>query len=185
MSLRTSANRYAKALFDVALQEKADLARIGTDLSGFAELLSTNRELALAAERTGVPETARMAIVDQVADRLGAAAQVKKLLALLTRDRKLVLAKDLAEAYQERLLAHQNIVLGELTTATPIAPEKARAIEESLSKATGKKVQLTQRVDPALIGGVVARIGSTVYDGSVRTQLEQLRHELVESAIES
>ena len=125
MSIRTSANRYAKALFDVALQEKADLSKIGADLSEFAGVLSANRELALAAERAGVPETARVGIVDQVADKLGASAQVKKLLAMLTRDRKLVLAKDLAEAYQERLLAHQNIVLGELTSAAPIAPATA------------------------------------------------------------
>jgi F-type H+-transporting ATPase subunit delta len=185
MSIRTSANRYAKALFDVALQEKADLSKIGADLSEFAGVLSANRELALAAERAGVPETARVGIVDQVADKLGASAQVKKLLAMLTRDRKLVLAKDLAEAYQERLLAHQNIVLGELTSAAPIAPATVKAIEDNLSKVTGKKVQLTERVDPALIGGVVARIGSTVYDGSVKTQLERLRHELVESAVES
>ena len=185
MSIRTSANRYAKAIFDVALQEKADLTKIGSDLSEFAELLSSNRELALAAERSGVPETARIGIIDRVADRLGSSVQVKKLLALLTRDRKLVLAKDLAESYQQRLLAHQNIVLGELTSAAPIAPETVKAIEDSLSKVTGKKVQLTERVDPALIGGVVARIGSTVYDGSVKTQLEQLRHELVESAVES
>jgi F-type H+-transporting ATPase subunit delta len=68
-----------------------------------------------------------------------------------------------------------------LTTATPLAPEKARAIEERLSAVTGKKVQLTARVDPDLIGGVVARIGSTVYDGSVKTQLAQLRHELSEA----
>jgi F-type H+-transporting ATPase subunit delta len=181
MSLRTSANRYAKALFDVALHEQADLSKIDQDLSAIAELLAGNSELMIATERTGVPDTARVGIIEQIADRLELAPQVKKLLVLLTRDRKLVLAKDLAESYRERLLAHQNVVRGELTTATPLAPEKARAIEERLSAVTGKNVQLTQRVDPDLIGGVVARIGSTVYDGSVKTQLAQLRHELSEA----
>ena len=79
------------------------------------------------------------------------------------------------------MLANQNVVRGDLTSATPLAPEKAKAIEDSLSTVTGKKVQLTQHVDPTLIGGVVARIGSTVYDGSVKTQLAQLRHELSEA----
>ena len=110
------------------------------------------------------------------------AAPVKKLLVLLTRDRKLALATDLAESYRERLLAHQNVVRGELTSATPLAPEKAQAIEESLSAATGKNVQLTVSASiRSCIGGVVARSESTVYDGSVRTQLTQLRHELSEA----
>lgn len=181
MSLRVSANRYAKALFDVAVQEKADLAKIDQDLTAIADLLSANRELMLASERAGVPDAARTGIIEQVADKLGVVPQVKKLLVMLTRDRKLVLAKDLSESYRERLLAHQNIVLGELTSATPLAPEKAKAIEDRLSAVTGKTVKLTQHVDPALIGGVVARIGSTVYDGSVKTQLAQLRHELSEA----
>lgn len=181
MSLRTSANRYAKALFDVSVQEKADLAKADQDLTAIADLLAGNRELLLAAERAGVPDAARIGIMERIADRLGVGAQVKKLLVMLTRDRKLVLAKDLSEAYRDRLLAHQNIVLGDLTSATPLAPEKAKAIEERLSAVTGKTVKLTQHVDPALIGGVVARIGSTVYDGSVKTQLVQLRHELSEA----
>ena len=88
--------------------------------------------------------------------------------------------RDLAEAYNQRLRAHQNIVRAEVTSAVPLSPEKTRALEDSLSKVTGKKVELTVNIDPALLGGVVAKIGSTVYDGSVKTQLERLRHELVE-----
>ena len=96
------------------------------------------------------------------------------------RPRKLNYLPDLAEAYRERLLAHQNIVRAEVTSAVPLSPEKTKALDESLSKVTGKKVELSTSVDPELLGGVVAKIGSTVYDGSVRTQLEQLRKELVE-----
>ena len=75
---------------------------------------------------------------------------------------------ELAEAYRERLLAHQNVVRAEVTSAAPLSPEKTKALEESLSKVTGKKVELSVSIDPELLGGVVARIGSTVYDGSVQ-----------------
>lgn len=180
MSLRTSANRYAKALFDVAVAENTDLGKIGRDLSDVNAVLAANAELRGAVERAGVPDAARLAVMDQIADRLAVAPQVKKLLAVLAQRRKLELMKDLAESYNERLLAHQNIVRAEVTSAAPLSPEKTKALEESLSKVTGKKVELSVTVDPALLGGVVATIGSTVYDGSVRTQLQRMRQELIE-----
>jgi F-type H+-transporting ATPase subunit delta len=180
MSVRTSANRYAKALFDVALQEKADLSKINQDLSELSELLTSNNELMRAAERVGVPDASRKALMAEIADRLGVADQVKKLVVILTETRKLNLVKDLADAYRERLLAHQNIVRADVTSAVTLSPDKTRALADSLAKVTGKKVELQVSVDPELLGGVVARIGSTVYDGSVKTQLQRLRQELVE-----
>ena len=179
MSLRTSANRYAKALFDVALEEKADLDRIDKDLSEITEILRENTELMSAVDWANVPDAARRAVMENVLDKVGVAAPVKRLLALLTEQRKLVYLQDLAEAYRERLLAHQNIVRATVTSAAPLSPEKTKALEESLSKVTGKKVELSVSVDPELLGGVVAKIGSTVYDGSVRTQLARMRQELV------
>jgi F-type H+-transporting ATPase subunit delta len=179
MSLRTSANRYAKALFDVALEEKADLDRIDKDLSEITEILRENTELMSAVDWANVPDAARRAVMENVLDKVGVAAPVKKLLVLLTEQRKLVYLQDLAEAYRERLLAHQNVVRAEVTSAAPLSPEKTKALEESLSKVTGKKVELSVSVDPELLGGVVAKIGSTVYDGSVRTQLARMRQELV------
>ena len=177
-SMRASANRYAKALFDVALEEKADLAKINHDLGAVADLVATNKELALAAERVAVPDAARQAVMEQVADALGVAPQVKKLVLMLTAGRKLALAGDLAQSFQERLLAHQGIVRAEVKSAAPLSPEKMRALEESLSKVTGKKVELSVSVEPELLGGIVATIGSTVYDGSVKTQLERMRQEI-------
>jgi F-type H+-transporting ATPase subunit delta len=179
MSLRTSANRYAKALFDVALQEKVDLAQVEKDLTAMNELFVSNNELAQVTTRAGVPDAARVAIISEVATKSGVVAPVKKLLVLLAEKRKLDRLPDLLIDFRERLLAHQNIVQAEVTSAAALSPEKTKALEESLSKVTGKKVELSVSVDPTLLGGVVARIGSTVYDGSVRTQLAQMRQELV------
>jgi F-type H+-transporting ATPase subunit delta len=180
MSLRTSANRYAKALFDVALQEKADVKKIDQDLTAVAETFASNSDVLLVARRTGLPMEKRMALVTTIADQLGLTPQVRKLLVMLTERQGLELVPDLVEAYRERLLDHLNIVRGEVATAAPLSPEKTKALQDRLSQATGKNVELSVRVDPSLIGGVVARIGSTVYDGSVRTQLKRLRAELTE-----
>ena len=180
MSLRTSANRYAKALFDVALAEKNDLAQVDRDLEAVVAMMHDSPDLAKAAGRPGVTDAARTSLIEAVADKMGLTAPVKKLLVLLADSRKLNLVPDLAASYRERLLNHQNIVRAEVTSAAPLSPEKTKALQDSLSQVTGKKVDLSVRVDPELLGGVVARIGSTVYDGSVKTQLERMRQQLVE-----
>lgn len=180
MSLRTSANRYAKALFDVALEEKADLAQIDQDLHAVVEMMKASPDLARASEFSSTTEAQRISLMESVSKAMTLSVPVTKMLVLLARTGRLELLPDLATAYQERLLAHQNIVRADVTSAAPLSPEKTKALEESLAKVTGKKVELSVSVDPQLLGGVVARIGSTVYDGSVRTQLQRMRQELVE-----
>ncbi len=180
MSLRTSANRYAKALFDVALQEKADLAQIDRDLQAVVAMMAASPDLADASNRGSVTEEKRKLLIEAVSKAMALTTPVSKLLVLLAQTRKLNLLPDLEKAYRERLLAHQNIVRAEVKSAAPLSPEKTRALEESLAAVTGKRVELSVSVDPELLGGVVATIGSTVYDGSVRTQLQRMRQELVE-----
>ena len=180
MSLRTSANRYAKALFDVALEEKADLAKVDQDLEALVAMMQSSPDLAEASGRGAVTDAQRQSMMEAIAKAMALSAPVTKTLVLLAKSRRLNLIPDLAAAFRERLLSHQNIVRAEVTSAAPLSPEKTKALEDSLSKVTGKKVELSTSVDPDLLGGVVARIGSTIYDGSVKTQLEQLRKELVE-----
>jgi len=179
MSLRTSANRYAKALFDVAIAENNDLAQIDRDLQALVAMMHESPDLAQASGRSGVTEAVRKSLMEAVADQMALSAPVKKLLVLLAESRKLNLVPDLAIAYRERLLAHQNIVRAEVTSAVALSPEKTKALADSLGQVTGKQVDLSVTVDPELLGGVIAKIGSTVYDGSVRTQLQRMRAELV------
>lgn len=175
MSLTSSANRYAKALFDVALQEKADLAQIDRDLTLLSEVMHEHRALLQEATRHGVPDEVRTGVMGAITDKLGAGPQVRKLLLLLARSHKLAIVPGIATAYRERLHAHQNVVSAHVATAAPLAADKAQALAVRLSEITGKTVDLTVSVDDSLIGGIVATIGSTVYDGSVKTQLKKLR----------
>jgi F-type H+-transporting ATPase subunit delta len=178
--MSASANRYARALFDVAVQEKADLAQIDRDLTVLAEVMHENHDMLQEATRHGIPDAARTGVIGAIADQLAAAPQLRKLLLLLAEAHKLALLPAMATAYRARLHAHQNMVRADVTSAAPLSPEQTAALADSLSKVTGKKVDLSVTVDPALLGGVVATIGSTVYDGSVRTQLARMRRQLVE-----
>jgi len=177
--MSASANRYARALFDVALQEKADLAKIAADLVVLAEVMHDHHEMLEAATRHGIPDDVRAKVVGAIADQLGAAPQLRKMLLLLAEAHKLGLLPGMATAYGARLNAHQNIVRADVTSAAPLSPEQTKALADSLSKVTGKNIELSVSVDPSLMGGIVATIGSTVYDGSVRTQLSRMRQELV------
>lgn len=178
MSLKSSANRYARALFDVVLKE-GDLSQIERDLSAVVDLFGQHGEALQPVFRHGVPDSARRGVIKALVEGLGLGPHVQKLLGMLADRGRLDLLPLLAEAYRERLLTHQNIVRAQVTSAAPLSAENAKALEASLGRVTGKKVELSMSVDQELIGGVVARIGSTVYDGSVRTQLDRIRRTLV------
>jgi F-type H+-transporting ATPase subunit delta len=101
-----------------------------------------------------------------------------RLLTLLAERDRLVLTADMLAAFRDRVREHQNVVLADVATAVPLSPVQARAITDSLARAVGRQVDLTTRVDPGIIGGLVARIGSTVYDGSVTTTLRKMKERL-------
>jgi F-type H+-transporting ATPase subunit delta len=182
MTNKTSAMRYARALLDVAIAEKADLDRIEQDLVGVAGLLTQYPALADALLNPVVPVARKRAAVAELTALSQLTPMVGKLIAMLADRDRLVLVADLPAAYRDRLLAHRNVIRAEITTTVPLSEERAKGVEASLAAATGRTVSLTTKVDPSIIGGVVARIGSTVYDGSITRQLQKIRQQLGEGA---
>ena len=120
MSNRTSATRYARALFDVAIQESADLSKIQQDLTEIVAAIGENPELSRVLASRGVSDAARRQIIVAVGEKIGVATPVSKLLGMLADRRRLELVPDLAAVYTERLLEHQNVVQADVTTAAPI-----------------------------------------------------------------
>lgn len=181
MSLRTSATRYAKALFDVA-QREADPATFERDLASLATMVEGNAALRRAVSSPSVPQAARLALVAAITERAGVAMPVAKLARLLAERRRLELLPLILDVYRERVLVHRGVVRAHVTSAAPLSAAKVGELQSSLGSLTGKHVEIETAVDPAMIGGVVTRIGSTVYDGSIRTQLQKMKAQLVESA---
>jgi F-type H+-transporting ATPase subunit delta len=178
---KTAAIRYARALLDVAVKEKADLELIENELSQFADLFKQYPLLAKVLLNPAVPVPRKRAAVADVLALTRFTPIVSKLLALLADRDRLVLVPDLITSYRDRLLDLRGVVRAEVTTATALDPSRADAIQKGLATLTGRTVRLATKVDPAIIGGLVARIGSTVYDASVTRQLEKLKERLVES----
>lgn len=179
MSTRASAARYAHALFDVATRESSP-ETAEKELTAFADLLQAHPDLQKVLLNPGVPAANKRALVSQLTGRLQPSAPVGKLLLLLAERDRFELFADLVDVYRERMRQHLRIVQAEVTTAAPLAPEEEATLRQRLSASTGRTVTMTTRVDPSIIGGVITRIGSIVYDGSVATQLAAMRQRLTE-----
>lgn len=174
MTNRAIAARYAKALLEVSLKE-GDTRATEADLAAFVELMNAHHDLDAVLTNPAVPIHKKEAVATVLAARLGVTPIVARTLALMaSRDRLGVLPALLAD-YRERLLDREGVVRAEVATATAVAADRLQSIERGLAAATGKRVTIESRVDPSIIGGVVARIGSTVYDGSVATQLRKMK----------
>ena len=181
MTARTAANRYARALFDVGLKEQGDLQVIEQQLAAFVDLIRQHATLEKALFNPAVPAPRKRAAVAALVKGARFVPMVEKLLVLLAERDRLMLLPDLLAAYRDRLLDHGKIVRADVVTATPLAPDRASKIERSLAQVTGRTVRLSTRIEPALIGGIIARVGGTVYDASVSTQLQKMRQRLIEN----
>ena len=180
MTSRGAATRYARALFDTALAEAKDLQQTFQDLRGFADLMIENDALGRALTNPAIPKGRKQAVVEQLLTRAGALQPaVAKLVLLLAERDRLALLPEVAAAFEQRLMDYHKVVRAQLVTATALPDDRVAAIKSGLTRATGRDVTLDTRVDPSIIGGAVARIGSTVFDGSVTRQLERMREALV------
>ena len=148
---------------------------------GLRNLLATHEALGKVLLNPAVPTPRKRAVVSAIVERaptmVPAVAHVLVLLA--GRDRLGVLP-ELVDAYRARLMDHLKMVRADVTTAAPLPWDRAEALRRSLSTATGKEVSVVTRLEPALLGGVIVRVGSTVYDGSLARHLERLKDKLVE-----
>jgi F-type H+-transporting ATPase subunit delta len=177
MTSRATARRYARALFDVALAE-ADVVAIERQFKAVADVFTGHAELWRVVTNPAVPVTKKRAVVDMVVPGLDVSPVLQRLLSMMAMRDRLGLLPNMLEAYRSRLLDHQHVVRADVTTAVPLPADRAAAVEQRLASLTGCTIVMHTATNPALIGGVVARIGSTVYDGSVKRQLEVMKEKL-------
>jgi F-type H+-transporting ATPase subunit delta len=175
---RTAATRYARALLDVALKEQADLSAIEAQLSALAALFQNNEELRRVLASPAVPLPNKRAIVADIIRLADVNPILGKTVAMLAERDRLLIVPDVADVFSQRMLERRNIVRAVVTTAQPLAGDRLDAIQRGLTAATGRTVDLAARVDPSILGGMVARVGSTVFDASVTNHLQRIRQRL-------
>ncbi len=179
MTSRGAAIRYARALFDISLAEGKDLLQTQRDLGNFARLVAGSEPLLRALTNPAIPALRKRGVVEQLIARAGSLQPVVvKLLLLLAERDRLTLLPEVAQAFDERLMDHQKVIKAEIVSAVALSADGVSALTDGLKRATGRDIRMETRVDSTLIGGAVARIGGTVYDGSVTRQLERIRETL-------
>lgn len=178
MRSQGAARRYARAIFQLAGEEGRRDETVA-EIDGLAKLLDGSDELADVLYRPLHPMAERRAAFDAVAGRIGLSATVRRFVEFLLqqhrmRDFPLIAAevRRLADEAAGRIEA-------EVVSAAGLQPAQLERVRSALAARTGRDVRVTPRIDPSLIGGIVARVGDLVFDGSIRKQLEQLRANLV------
>lgn len=180
MSLRTVARRYAGALFDVA-RRKGTLDAAAGQLRDFQALVKGHLELARVFDTPAVGAQKKRAILEAVLHAApGVDGEVGQLLRMLADRDRLALLPEIVSAFGERMRQEQRVLEAEITTAVPLPDAQRSALVAALRRATGSDLSVTERVEPAIIGGVVARVGSLVFDGSVTGQLDRLKQRLLQ-----
>ena len=177
MPRAASARRYAQAAFQIAL-EAGELDAWLADLTLAADALR-NEEFVGVLDAPQVPLDRKVAVITEA---LGdsVAPLVLNLVSLLASRHIAYLLGEVVEQYQALLDAHQGIERAEAVSAVPLEPQQRQMLEELLKGLAGKDVRLTSRVDPQILGGLVARVGDRVLDGSSRTRLQAMRRDLAE-----
>jgi F-type H+-transporting ATPase subunit delta len=178
MTSRIAAARYARAVLDVATKESADLDTTARELDEFVAFFTKQPALEGVMLNPAVPAPRKRAAMEQITKLSGFSPIVSKLLILLADRDRLALLKDISVRYRDLLAERQNVVRAEVTSAEPLSRDRLQTIEKRLATLTGKRVAMTTKFDENIIGGVGARVGSTVYDASIATQLKKIRDRL-------
>lgn len=177
MKDRKLATRYARALFDSLPDEPAAEAA-DQFLAALARAMGESADLRNALLNPAVSRSARKAVLLQLAEGHPVPNQLRSFLGIIADNGRGANLPSIAALFHEIRESEAGIVPVQMTTARPLASDLVDRARRSLEKVTGKKVRMEVEVDAALIGGAVARVGSKVYDGSLRTQLDILRQRM-------
>jgi F-type H+-transporting ATPase subunit delta len=178
MTGTTIANRYARALADVIV-ERNETNEVTKELSDFERMMSGYPQLREVFASPVIAAGRKRAVLGELLARAGLRQTTANFLRLLLDNARLHNLNQMLDALARELDARMNIVSAEVTTAREIGQQEKATLQNQLKAATGKEVRLQFRTDPAIIGGVVTRIGSLVYDGSIKNQLAQMKRELM------
>jgi F-type H+-transporting ATPase subunit delta len=172
------ATRYARALFDLASAQKLSDA-VGAELEALAGTYGGSPELRQTLENPVFKLSERRALLETLLTRLTPTPQVRTFALLLLERGRIGALPTIARVYQQMVDGALGRVRGTVTSARPLDPATQTAVQRALEKRIGKKVLLQATVDPDLIGGIVARVGDQVFDGSLRTRLDTLRARVI------
>lgn len=175
------ASRYARAFADVVIDLKLDPAQVREELRTMVQTVEGSPELRRVWESPAIPHEQKNALLDAIAKRAGFVTPVRNFMAVLIEHGRVPMLAVVAQQFERELDQRLGFTEAAITSARELTPEEKAAMEAQIAKLTGRKVRATYGTDRQILGGAVVRVGSTVYDGSVRGQLRRIKEQLVEA----
>ncbi len=178
MSTETIARRYSTALADIVLSS-GETETVKSELAGWNDMFAENSNLPTVFSNPAIAQKNKEKVLESLIASSKPTKTTANFLRILLRNGRLADLGNINDRFESVLEERGGVVSAEVTSARPLPDSERNAFQTNLEKLTGKKVNISYAVDENIIGGVVTRIGSTVYDGSVKTKLENLREELI------
>lgn len=171
------ARRYARAIVQIGVA-KGNLDQLGADLRSFAAAMKTSAELVSSLTNPAIRRSDRRKVIEALLGHFKAAEATRSLVAVLLDGERIATLPMISREVDSMIEARAGRISAEVTSATELSAAQVAQLTTVLEKLSGKKIDVVKRLDPSLIGGVVAKVGDVVYDGSLRSQLHTLRDEL-------
>jgi len=171
-------NRYARAFVDVVVGDKLDGARTLQELQTIVATNQSSPELRKVWESPAIPAEQKRHLLDAIVQREGISRPVRNFVAVLIDHHRIALINEIAKDFERELNRRLGFAEAQITSARELSPAERRALEAQVEKLIGKKVRALYGRDESILGGAIVQVGSTIYDGSIKGQLERIREEL-------
>jgi F-type H+-transporting ATPase subunit delta len=175
--LRSASLQYANALADIALEQGA-AQPVLKQLTEFGAAFAESAELRMFLATPGVEWEAKHGVIEKLAARMGASKIIRNFLFVMVDNQRTALLPDILEAFQEVIRRRQGVAEAEVSSAVNLSDAQKVQLLQTLERLTSKKIQAKYALEPELLGGAVVRIGDTIYDGSLRSRLNEMRARL-------
>lgn len=175
--MKSASLQYANALADVALAQGAAEPAL-KQLNDFSAAFAESAELRNVLASPAVEREAKRGVIEKIATRIGAGKIIRNFLFVIADHQRTHILPEIVGAFQEVIRQRQGIAQAEIATAVELSAGQKKRFAQILERVTGKKIEAKFSLDPALLGGAVVRVGDTIYDGSVRNSLNEMRARL-------
>lgn len=173
------ASRYARAFAEVVIDLRIQPGQALKELTDIAALLHSSVDLRTVLQNPSVEHKQKLGLLDVIVSRLGASRALRNFVAVLIDHHRIGQIDDIARQVRHELNQRLGIAEAQVSSARELSPAEKQELEKQIAATTGKTVQASYSRDTSLLGGAVVRVGSTIYDGSVRGQLRRIKENLV------
>jgi F-type H+-transporting ATPase subunit delta len=169
---------YGRAMADVVIDRGLDANRVSSELESIGTVLSESAELRTVWDSPSVASDQKLNLLDAIAKKLGVSREVRNFVAVLISNRRIHAYGEIAKNAIEQINERLGIADAEIVSVRELGAEERRRLEDQVANVTGKRLRVRYSLDQKLMGGVVVKVGSTIYDGSVRGQLQRMKEQL-------